>query len=205
VKLASATNVLNRVSINPSLTGGVSSAEAGLDAATVLLSNLLETKLDVVIVRDYYSPTLDQAGTAVQLYLSRMFLNEEETVEVSYGEYSGDVDDDTYTVLDPKYYTVDYEQGKLKITSLPAYGTLSILVSYTSGFSGESDSTIPDWLKEAAISSAVYVMHTQVAAHGKQDILDISPEYRRMVYAMVQQHLRPRLSCLFADQSFTES
>jgi len=205
MKLASTTDVLKRVAINNTLSGAVSSAEAALDAATVIISNLLETEFNTAEVRDYYSPRLAQAGTPIQLYSSRMFLNKEETVELSYGEYSGDVDEDTYTVLDPSKYTVDHESGLIKIPSMPTYGTLSLQVSYTSGFSSESDSKIPGWLKEAAISSAVYVMHTQVAAHGKQDILDISPEYRRMVYSMIQQHLRPRLNCMFVDQSFTES
>lgn len=205
MKLATTTDVLGRVAINNTLSGAISAADAALSAASVILSNILESELDVVLVRDYYSPSYDKVGTATQLYLSRMFLNKEETVEVSYGAYSGDADADTYEVVDPIGYTLDYESGLLKLASIPHYGIMSLQVAYTSGFSGEADTNIPSWLKEAAISSAVYVMHTQVAAHGKQDILDISPEYRRMVYSMIQQHLRPRLRCMFADQTYTES
>lgn len=205
MKLATTDAVLGRIAINSALSGAISSAEAGLEAATVLLSNLLDTPLVSAEVQDYFSPAPSAVSCPANLYLTRMFVNPEEIVSVSYGTYSGDTTADVYTELDPSLFSVDYETGKVAISAIPASGKMSLKVSYYSGFSGENDATIPDWLREAAITSAVYVMHTQVAAHGKQDILDISPEYRRMVYSMVQQHLRPRMNCMFAETSLVES
>lgn len=205
MKLASTTDVLTRVSVNPELSGAVTSADSALEAATVLLSNMLESEMDRVEVRDYYSPTSSQVGGSLTLYLSHMFVSEDDVVEISYGTYSGDIDADTYTVIDPMYYSIDYTHGLITIDSIPMSGRMSLQVYYSSGFSSESDSTIPSWLNQAAITAAVYVMHTQVAAHGKQDILDISPEYRRMTYAMVQQYMRSRMNCVFATATFTDS
>lgn len=207
MKLASTSDVLSRLKISSDLSGNVSAAESGLEASTILISNLLETDMNSAIVSDFYTPASAMVGSDVNLYLSRMFVNKEEVVKLSYGVYTGDVDADstTYTVIDPKYYSVDYASGLIKLDSVPTYGKMSIRVDYSSGFSGETDSKIPDWLKQAAITATTYVMHTQVAAHGKKDILDISPEYRRMTYSMIQQHIRSRLNCLFVETTVVES
>ncbi|RLA05769.1 MAG: hypothetical protein DRQ47_00320 [Gammaproteobacteria bacterium] len=203
MKLATTTSVLKRESVNSSLSGAVSSAEAGLDAATILIAGILETDFIKLEVADYYSPKT--LGASATLYLTHMFVSTEDEVEVSYGTYSGDVTEDSYTVLDPVNYSVNYESGLVSLDNMPVTGKMSLKVSYLSGFSGETDRAIPSWLAEAAISGATYVMHTQVAAHGKQDILDISPEYRRMLYVMIQQHIRPRMNCMFSETSFSES
>jgi len=201
VKLATVDSVLKRVSINSTLSGAISSAEAGLEAATVLLSNLLDTPLNRQEVHDYFSPAPSAVGYPANLYLTRMFVSSAQAVSVGYGTYSGDTVADVYTALDPGLFSVDHETGKVAVSKIPSSGKMSLKVSYFAGFTDETDTNIPDWLREAAITSAVYVMHTQVAAHGKQDILDISPEYRRMVYSMVQQHLRPRMNCMFSETS----
>ena len=203
MKLATTTQVLKRASVNPSLSGALSSAETGLDMATVIISNLLETDFTKLEVTDYYSPKI--VGSSKILYLSHMFLSREDLVVVSYGVYSGNVLIDEYEIVDPIYYSVDYDKGLITLDSIPATGKMSLKVTYLSGFSGETDRTIPSWLTEAAITAAIYVMHTQVAAHGKQDILDISPEYRRMLYIAIQQYIRSRLNCLFAETTITES
>ena len=205
MKLATVDGVLSRMSVSSALGGQVTSAGVALDAATVILANMLESQFDRVAVADYYSPDFSRIGKSAKLYLSRMFLATDEAITVSYGAYSGNAPADAYTDILPIEYSADNEAGSIKLDNIPAYGKMSIKVTYTSGFYGESDFNIPDWLKEAAITAAVYVMHTQTAAHGKKDILDISPEYRRLIYVMVQQHMRPRMNCLFAEASFTES
>jgi len=196
VKLDTVESVLKRVSVNPDLSGAVSSAEAALDAATVLLANMLEATFEYTAVTEYYSPSDSKLNTSVNLYLSRMLLAVDEKVSISANDGTG-----VFTEVDALTYSVDRIYGIVSLDNLSAVGRRAIQIKYVSGFEGETDERIPSWLNEAAITAAVYIMHTQVAAHGKQDILDISPEYRRLVYVMIQQYLRPRMNSLFVDVS----
>jgi len=196
MKLATVAQVLQRVSINSGLSGAVSSAEAALEAATVIIANMLETTFELTAVTDYYSPSACKVNTSANLYLSRMLVARDEAVTM--GQKA---DDGSYTDIATSSYSTDNLYGIVSIDDIPSSGRRSVRVKYVSGFDGETDDRIPSWLNEAAITAAVYVMHTQVAAHGKQDILDISPEYRRMIYVMLQQYLRPRMNSMFVDSS----
>jgi len=200
VKLATVQAVLERVSINPGLSGAVTSSEAALEAATVLLASMLETVLELTEVTDYYSPGTSAVNSSANLYLSRMLVAKDEILTIGYKQ-----DDGSYTDIAKDSYSVDPIYGIISLDSIPSSGRKALMVKYVSGFEGETDDRIPSWLTEAAITAAVYIMHTQVAAHGKQDILDISPEYRRLVYVMIQQYLRPRMNCMFVDTSDYEA
>jgi len=196
MKLATVAQVLQRVSINAGLSGAVSSAEAALEAATVIIANMLETSFELTAVVDYYSPGSSKVNTGAKLYLSRMLIAGDEPVTIGYKS-----DDGLYTDIDDATYSIDGVYGIVSLDTIPISGRRALKIKYVSGYESENDDRIPSWLREAAITAAVYIMHTQVAAHGKQDILDISPEYRRLIYVMVQQYLRPRMNCIFVDTS----
>lgn len=169
MKLVSASQVVTRMN------AGVAAQSSGpmdsiLHAATVRIEAFLHTSLALSQRTDYFY--LDCYKSPV-LWLSQAFVRRDMPVELRWfsllpaafetGELCGN-----------NYYLLTHRQGKMELVGRPAAVPYYLAVRYTAGFRDE-DETLPDALREAAISTAIYLHHDQTVAHGKKDRRDMGP------------------------------
>jgi len=194
MKLATAQDVYDRMSSSGAAAGGTTTANSVLEAATPIIENILGSPLESAERIDFFdfdpsvfdTPTL--AGS--KFYLTQMFVDGNVKVYLS----PDGAPLSSVTGLTPLAEGVSTfaQLGEVLLASESVYvGPSTIAMKYSAGFSDASPD-IPTWLKEAAISSAVRVMHSQTIAHNKKDVPDMSVELHRIVYQQINNRIRPR-------------
>lgn len=194
MRLASPTDVLSRLA-RSATAGSTASAESALDAATVMLENILGTPLGVADRVDLYDnlpSRYDNPYWVNQVaYLHQMFVTG--SVSAYLSDDGSPITDISGMTAESSGFTLHPDLGEVVITTYDIVEGRDVLaLSYTAGFVDENDTAIPPWLKEAAISGAVEVLHSQAMSHGKRDVPDMSNTLHRLLYRMVNEHIRSR-------------
>lgn len=190
MKLATAADVQARMNVLGIMAGSnAPNIDSALDAATSHIASMLRTPLDSATITDWYDYTVgrfDSPGP-VTLWLTQAFLYGRPKVYVS-SDGNPIVSVASATLLDAEDYIVDASKGKIEILATVTPGYSALAVKYNAGFT-EGSSDIPDWLKEAAISSAIHVIHTQSITHGKKDTKDMSKPMGAMIYSILNEYI----------------
>ncbi|MGW8177529.1 MAG: hypothetical protein ACWGQW_01870 [bacterium] len=169
---------------------------SAITGATLRLSAILLTSFDQATLTDRYyvdpqeKPYSDQYP---KLFLKQGFVDTSAAYSLKMAEvYSNLASSDD---VNTDYLIRDDERGLLMVTGSDYYGNFNFpftaesfyaQVAYTAGFTTKTDESfgrvydgIPDWLKEAAISLAVYLYHLSddcdedQGACGNADILSL--------------------------------
>ena len=81
------------------------------------------------------------------------------------------------------------------------------VVEYEAGFAQDSGGVaigVPDWLREAVISAALYVLQAQVITHQKSiEQRDYTNILRKHLYALVAPRIRPSMGMNYPDATIT--
>jgi hypothetical protein len=191
MKLATKEEVLARMNL-----GGTASkdaaVESALDASTTIIENILGTPLSATDRVDYFDLHISpySKATVFEFNLEQGFVDGDALIF-----YSADglpiSDVSTLVPLDVAYVIPNIVTGLITVTDTPLAGTSTVAIKYSAGFN-EGSTGIPSWMKEAAISSAVYVLHTQAATHNKKDLQDMTPALTRILRMQINSHVRPR-------------
>lgn len=201
MRLATATDVMTRINRNVS---NVASIESALDAVTLLVETHLGTPLGEATRVDYYSPNFGFYHNALlhEYNLTQGFL--QGTAEVFYAGDSTPLGDLTGLTTIAEYSETYEDKGKVIVMRRPVSGPSSVAIRYTAGFAVDANDIIqsaPAWLTNAGIAAATYLIHTQTGIHNKKDVLDMSPELRRIMNMHLNPYIRPRASGMFPSRS----
>lgn len=205
--LANPEDVLERMSLNSQLSGGVASARSALEAATPILESLVGTAFTRSTQTDYfrYLPNKYKATPHyVQFYLENGFVDANSAFNVYVvSNTDNTVQIDANSLVDPQYYSVDYQRGILTLFYAPSASQEAVAVSYTSGMVVIADhfNKPPQWLREAGIITAIKILHNQSTTYNKKDLTDMSQKVKREMLGAVSDYVRPRMNGLFPVRS----
>jgi len=187
IQLATIEDVSKRS--NVSLNSGESAVfESSLDAATVMLATVLQTELYRASIVDSYHVRRAQGDYPVRLWTTRQFLRNDTPVNV-YFSYGEQVVRNSSSLLAGSDIIVDPRRGTIDILKQIDTVNTFIDVTYESGFD-TLDPLIPAWMKEAAISGAIYVHRMQAVRHGKKfDTVKLDQELYRIMRQQVSTQL----------------
>lgn len=194
MKLATAEDVKARMGSSAN-SNVLTSADSVLEAATVQLENIIGSSFARATRIDWFSykpGRYAKTFNEISLQLTQSFV---ETVSGVYLSTDGlpveQSDIAGMTPVDSQYFSTFEERGTISLRTVPKPGIATIAVEYVAGFE-DNETNIPAWLKEAAISASVRILHTQSVGHQKKDILSISGALYNLLYSMVNEHIRPR-------------
>ena len=202
MKLAETADVLARLNLAGIATTNVTTIDSALEAATVFLESKLRTPLDSSSVLDFfsYNPSIYAEFTPTTLYLSRKFVDGDVSLYVSSADNVPLLDVASGTALTLGVdYVQNTDKGNITLITEPPIGYMSIAAEYEAGFT--EGGTIPDWLKEAAISAAILIHHTQGVIHSKKDAKDMTTPLAQAVYAHINEHIYTHYNGLFPDNT----
>ncbi len=202
--LADVNDVLERMNLQNMVgVGNTDSVQSSLESATTMIESILRTKLFYKTRIDYFNNTLGlyDTFTPYTLFLTQRHLTGD-AIEVYNTSANEALLDDIagLTQIDSLYHFIDRKKGTLRILGSLNTSYSGIAVKYTAGFK-EGSASIPGWLKEAAISAAVYVHHTHAATHNKKDIVDMSKPLQDIIYTHVNEHIFTPYDGLYAVRS----
>ena len=186
---------------NVSLSSGESEVfESVLNGATTMMEMVLQTELERTNIVDSYLIRETFNPASIRLWTSRQFLKED-TVQVYVGQHGTRVNRDTMSPLEADSVYIDLRKGSIEILDFVDVKNTFIEVAYTAGFT-TGDPTIPSWMKEAAISAAVWLHRMQAVRHGKKfDTVALDRELYRIMRAQVSTQLFSQYSGYFPDNS----
>lgn len=198
MKLADAQLVTEKLGIG-NLAEQSAQADAGLEFATPQIENVLDTSLQRAYVKDifdYFPSKYSDSSKFVKLQLiaSQGFWDSTLPVEVHMSS-DGLMLPTTLTgttLVDPQYYSINYEQGTVQLLLEPLRGLSTIALIYTAGFE-EGGQEAPQWLQQAAVGYAVYNIGIHAVGYNKKDFRDKSAEKRPAAYGVLSKHIRTRL------------
>lgn len=183
--------------LNSNVTNTVAN-QSVLSAATPIVESVLGTPLALserIDWFDYIPSRMAGRFTTLRLLLTQGFI-----VDGTFSLYlseDGTAVDDVFTgltaLVENEDYFLNQETGVIELEVQPTVGRSTIAAYYEAGFSGETDSTIPQWLNEAVISAAIGVLHTSKVAHKKEDITGRSRAMRSILCQQLNSHVRPRM------------
>lgn len=203
MQLAKAQDVVTRMGGSVSQGNTIVAAGSALDAATPFVESIIGTPLAVVTRTDWFSykPSVYSDSSEVVLYLTQGYVSDAGvTVYLSDSTSSVLQDFSNATALDDEYVILNEEDGTVALQYLPYIGTNTVAVRYEAGFSSRS-SSIPEWMRQAAITACVRVLHSQKLGHKKDDTLTAAPELHRALYAQCIEYARPRAFGLAPSRS----
>jgi hypothetical protein len=202
MKLATSANVTSRMGSNVALGNVATAADSVLEACTHILENIIGTPFESAERIDWfdYRPSLFATDVAVILNLTQAFVEGNVTVYFSTDGNPVLQDFSNAEAVDSGSIDLDQEKGIADVLTVPYEGTSTVAVKYSAGFT-EGSADIPDWLREAVISAAVRMIHSQVIGHNKRDIRDMSPELHRILYMGCSHRIRGRLHGIFPKRT----
>ena len=191
MKLAKEEDVIARLNLGGTLTvSNPQAVSSALEAATSLVESILRTSLKEATRIDFFDYSGSKYGTfhPFSIYTTQGYLSGKPKVY-----YSKDgkpiISLSEAALVDSSSYVVDNVKGKITLLEEPPYiGNSVIAVKYSAGFSDQS-SDVPSYIKEAAISAAVYILHTQSVAHGKKDKVNMSKPLSAIVYNTLNEYI----------------
>lgn len=190
--LVSPESVLRLMGVSTSLGDSVESVEQVLHVVTEALAGALDTPLAFNARKDFfnYMPSKYETEYRPQLLiLEQGFLQSTPAVYVG---ATGQVEQGTL-LTEGTDYTVDSKLGTVRLLYRPPSGYSTTVVSYSAGFSGEDDITIPDWLCAAALREAVSQVQSTQIGYNKKEMRDKSGFLDRAAKRMLDDHYRPRV------------
>ena len=192
MKLATVEDVLARMQLQNMVgVGNTASIESALDSATPMIESIIRTTIALASRIDYFDNTrgLYETFSPSTIILTQRYLTSV-TVEVYNTPNNGELLDDLsgLTPIDAQYYYVDKKKGTVRILGDLNTSYAGLAVKYTAGFN-EGSPTIPYWMREAAISAAVFINHTHSVTHSKKDAVDMSKPLSGIIYTNVNEHI----------------
>lgn len=198
MKLADASLVTAKLGIG-STPDQFEQADAGLEFATTQIENVLDTSLQRAVIKDIFDyfpgKYADPSKFAkLQLIASQGFWDSALAVEVhmSVDGLKLPATLTSATLVDPQYYSINYEQGTVQLLLEPLQGLSTVALTYTAGFE-EGAQEAPQWLQQAAVGYAVYNIGIHSVGYNRKDYRDKSAEKRPAAYGVLSQHIRTRL------------
>ena len=207
--LANPQDVLQRMSLGSTAQGNITSAQSVLGAATPVVQNIIGTELSEATVYDRYDYRIKRSRSKFEpyvLYLTRGFVNSEQSVVV-YSSNDGkavDLTGSNHDVIDPEHYDIDYDLGLITMHKDLAQYPGRSLVTYAAGFGVDGDQVaqdIPEWLKQAAITACVNLLHQHVTAYNKSDIFNMQRGLHVALERLITTHIRPALNVKYPSSS----
>ena len=202
MKLATSSDVVTRMGSSV-LAGNISiAADSVLEAATPILENIIGTPFSSSDRIDWFSYNVSSFDTSEEFVLNLQQAYVDGGIAVYFSNDGAPVLQD-FSNADPvsdASLFVDTDRGIVTLLSLPMSGTSTVAVKYSAGFS-EGSSDIPSWLKEAAVSAAVRLIHAQTLSHSKDDISQAAPELHRLLQLGTSNYIRPRMNGVFPVRS----
>ena len=201
MQLVDEEKVLERLNISGSMVStGKTNVKSAITGATTVIESLLRTSLKRRTLVDFYNYSKGSLSkfSPVPIWLSQAYVSSIVGVQVS-------VDGDpiisfggTHTIEYSDYVT-DMEHGRIDALAPLPQGFRTLVVKYVAGFDVSSNyDEVPDWLQEAAISAAVYLIHNQSIAHGKRDKAAMARDLARIVYQDVNEHIFTQYGGIYA-------
>jgi len=189
MKLTTAEKVLERLNLSGTIaSSNTTSIDSSLDAATPMIESILRTPLKASTRKDYFDYYLGTYDVfkPFSLWLSQGFVSSK--LKIYFSEDTDKVDISTATLLTVDQYRYNPKNGKVTILVQPNQGYATIMVRYIAGFK-EGSRDIPDWLAEAAVSTAIFLNHTQSVAHGKKDAQQMTKPLAGIIYSIVNEYI----------------
>lgn len=212
MKLATSKDVLDRASVSISGTGPTAAMLSTLDAVSVIVENLLDTPLAASVrldVFNYQIPRYRVKFTPIKFYLSQAFMDSgAQALEVRYSDttYAQLTASGQGTVLDATNYIVDETKGIVTLLTDPPEGYRTISFYYGAGFASSNGlyQAVPDWLKEAAIATAVRGYETWSVARSKRDRAVPKNELSAHMAMIINNHYRRQYDALYPEQTVVD-
>lgn len=207
MRLVNSKDVLDRASVSISGTGPTAAMLSTLDAVSVIVENLLDTPLAASVRLDIFNyeiPRYRVKFKPLKFYLSQAFMDSgAQALEVRYADTTNTqlTASGQGTVLDPKYYIVDETRGIVTLLTDPPEGYRSVSFYYGAGFASADGmySDTPEWLKEAAIATAVRGYETWTVTRSKKDRSIPRDELSTHMAMLINNHYRRDYDCLYSE------
>lgn len=206
-KLASKQNVLDLLSIRTT-TQSTQAIGRALETATSIAGSLLGTGFDLETRLDRYRPTREDLDTLRKgephgFLFTNGFLPQDKAKVYGSSKVIADIaDTETTSLLESSVYLIEPETGVLTLDSLPVSGFCTLLVRYESGFEVDGDDVyqeVPQWLRDAVVTSCIEVLRANVITANKKDNLtDMTTALTRELRTILYAHMRPRYGITFA-------
>ena len=204
--LTTAESVIDRMGI-ASGGGSLEAARNALHGVTPILEHDIGTTFTQ---RDYqdnfdYQPAWSDSFRPVILFLSNGYLDGDTGVSVYYSLDNQGIfkpsSSNSRKLLKTEYY-FNAEKGIVTLLIPPPKGIAVIAIKYTAGFSKATDDPdlftgVPESLKEAAISLAIFLFHGQASSFNKKSLADKSYLVKDQVSRVVNPLVRPRMNGVF--------
>lgn len=197
MKLAAPTDVLLTMGLNTD-EGRIKSAGRALDLSFPIIENILETKFSKGGRLDFFEgfPT-----SKSPLRLENNFVDKDSVIVRQATKDQPLLASSTDgTTLDQSQYRLNVEYGYLTLLITPDVTPYSISVGYDYGLpSSDGNDDIleaPYWLRECAISMAVFVLNTHPSSTANRNVRNVGNvalELHRMATLLLNSHRRPRL------------
>lgn len=187
IQLATVEELAQRT--NVSLNAGESEVfESVLNGATTMLEMVLQTELGLANVIDHYKVNESFTSGSLRLWTTRQFLRED-SVGIYLSPYGVLANTSTTSPIAKEAAYIDLKKGAIDILEYVDTSNLYAIVTYSAGFTN-GDETIPSWMKEAALSAAVWLHKMQATRQGKKfDTIELDRELYRIMRAQVSTHL----------------
>lgn len=161
----------------------VAAIESAIEGACIFLESFLTSFFKKTSRVDYF--LVDKARYVdeppdgmVRLKLKAGFVRATPAVVIksagSFTDLKADVDTEIVASAD---YHLDSEKGILSLDA-DDFDKLYVSVAYDSGFSGDTDTSIPDWLKEAALAYTITVLNHHQTTNRAPEMKVIAEEAR---------------------------
>lgn len=188
IQLVTVEDVAQRLNTSLNENGESEVLDSVISGATSMLATLLQSELyEADIVDTYYIPRW-RTTDPVRLWTTRQFLKEG-TVNVYLSCCGNKVDLVPANLVADSGLNIDLRRGCIDVMDQFVTDKSYMAVSYTAGFS-TNDAAIPSWMKEAAISGAIYLHKMQAVRHGKK--LE-NAQMTRELYSIMRQQVSPQL------------
>lgn len=190
MKLATADDVFDRMNLTGTVgTSNTTTIDSALEGATSIIESVLGTAIAETQRCDYfnYKRSKFDLFSPFTLWLTQRFVIGSVDIRVS-SDGTRISDFNAAEQLSEDSYCLDPSTGKLEVLEDVYQGYYTIAVQYTAGFT-EGSPDIPTWLKEAAISAAVVIQHTQAVSHGKKDQEKAGKPMNGILYSLLNEYI----------------
>ncbi len=185
--------------------GSLQVAGAALDAVTEKLAGSLEVRFNEATAVDYYDVFANTAKGGSTFRLTYGYVSE--VVVRATPDNVLPADEANGVIVPPTDYVVHAVDGTVTMMRRPPYGYRALGVTYNVGWAVKSATKLPvdlpEWMRQAALRMAVYLMQTNpttIAKDKTRFMADIGLGSAANVYrALVCNHLRPRAGMALPD------
>lgn len=204
MKLITASDVAARLNLSSLTESATSTYNSYIESATTQLESLLYTSLVRGSAVEYFDiPKTSNLPLHYDIWLSNRFVIGRAKVYLPSTTYSFISDYRDGQLVESSDVVTDRYRGSVRFYTnlyrIPM-GSSVLAVKYDYGFN-EGDSSIPQWIKDAALEICVYTQYVQGLSNAnKKSAIDNSANLKKAYLGIVNKHLVSKLSGLVSTR-----